>query len=279
MDARRAGLALALIAALAPGACASGGTTPAEGPAPSTTQDYLSGRAADVYLPTGVAAARVVVLVPGGAWLTADRTGLAPLAQHLAAAGMVAVNTTHRAVDAGARFPEPVADVLCAVGFAVQRAGHAGIAPGEVVVVGHSSGGHLAALAALGGDHFRAACLYPPAAIDALVGLAGAYDVRALRDLAEPLFGTGPELDPAAWRDGDPLAWARTGARSTSVRVLLAHGTADADLPVSMTTGFADALTAGGYEATVATVPGADHHSIYSAQVIGPRLVEWLDAG
>jgi len=68
--------------------CGSSGATP-----PSTaggtvvTQDYLPGLAADVHLPTGVRAAPVVVLVPGGAWLTADRRGLTPLARSLAAAG------------------------------------------------------------------------------------------------------------------------------------------------------------------------------------------------
>ena len=136
-----------------------------------------------------------------------------PLARFLAEAGIVAVNTTHRAVQSGARFPEPVADVVCSVDFAVQRATAAGIAAGAVVVVGHSSGAHLAALAALGADHFSASCPYPATSIDAFAGLAGTYDVTMLEELARPLFGTTPAEDPAAWRDGNPVSWVSRGAR------------------------------------------------------------------
>jgi dipeptidyl aminopeptidase/acylaminoacyl peptidase len=58
--------------------------------------------------------------------------------------------------------------------------------------------------------------------------------------------------------------------------VLLAHGTADADLPLSFTTGFAGALLDFGHDVTMSMVEGADHHAIYAAQVVGPRIVAWL---
>jgi alpha-beta hydrolase superfamily lysophospholipase len=60
----------------------------------------------------------------------------------------------------------PVADIVCAVDFATDRAARAGIRVGPVVILGHSSGAHLAALAALATAHFRGACPYAPARID-----------------------------------------------------------------------------------------------------------------
>jgi acetyl esterase/lipase len=276
---RKGAAAASLVSVAIAGACVSGADTPVASRSDQViTQDYLPGLAADVYLPAGVSSAPVVVLVPGGAWLTADRTGLAPLAQALAAAGIVAVNTTHRAVRSGGRFPEPVADVLCSVDFAVQRAAVAGLAASTVVVLGHSSGAHLASLAALGGDHFRASCPYPRVAINALAGLAGTYDVSLLEDLAQPLFGTTPAQSPTTWRDGNPMSWVQNGTRRSTLTVFLAHGTSDNDLPTSFTTGFADALKSGGYDVTIAMIPGATHHTLYSASVIGPRLVDWVRA-
>src|SRR5689334_5359165 len=141
-------------------------TPPAEPAYRVVTQNYLPGVPADVYLPDGVSAAPVVILVPGGAWLRADRTGLPPLARRLAREGIVAVNTTHRAVGTGAHFPQRVADVICSIDFAVHRAEQAGIAATAVVVLGHSSGAHLAALAALGGDALRTSWPYPPVRVN-----------------------------------------------------------------------------------------------------------------
>jgi dipeptidyl aminopeptidase/acylaminoacyl peptidase len=146
------------------------------------------------------------------------------------------------------------------------------------VVLGHSSGAHLAALAALGGDRFRSSCPYPKARIDALVGLAGTYDVRGLEELAQPLFGSTPAQDPDAWRDGNPMSWVERGAERSRLRVLLAHGTSDVDLPTSFTAEFADALRTGGYDTTLAMIPDATHHTLYSATVIGPRLIQWVRA-
>jgi acetyl esterase/lipase len=277
--ARLAAALLSIALAATAGGCARDddgrGTPVAEGPFRVAGEDYLPGLHADLHLPEGVSVAPVVVLVPGGAWRTADPEGFLPLARWLAGSGIVAVTTTHRAAAAGGRFPEPVAQILCSIDFAVRRALEAGITPSAVVVLGHSSGGHLAALAALAGDRFRAPCPYPPARVDGFVGLAGAYDVARLPDVAEPLFGSTPATEPATWRDGNPLTWVRREGQPR-LRVLLAHGTADADLPPSFTTQFAHALRGAGHEVTVSMVEGADHHAIYAAQVVGPPIVAWL---
>ena len=199
------------------------------------------------------------------------------MAKRLATEGIVAVNATHRAVRSGAQFPQPVSDVVCSIDFAVHRAAQAGITATFVVVLGHSSGAHLAALAALGGDAFRApSSPYPPVWVDGLVGLAGPYDVLGLPDVAEPLFGNAPAQDPAAWRLGNPLTWAGHGARRSALHVLLGHGTADTLLSATFTTQFADVLRANGYDVAVDMVDGATHQSIYAAPVIGPRLDGWL---
>ncbi len=92
----------------------------------TTTEEYLPGLAADVYQPPGRTTAPLVVIVPGGDWESADRSGLGPLADTLADAGLT---ITYRTGTDEARFPVPVQDIACAVSFASTLAKEAGINP------------------------------------------------------------------------------------------------------------------------------------------------------
>ncbi len=246
---------------------------------PATTSEYLPGLAADDVLPPVPARAGrapIVVLVPGGGWHTADRTGLLPLARALAEGGAVTVTVTYRGSDQGGRFPGTVEEVTCAAGFAVRQARTAGIEPTHVVLLGHSAGGHLAALAALAPSEFRGSCPYPAARVDGLVGLAGAYEPRAFDDLADPFFGSPRDLALALWRDGDAVV--RAARPEHPLRVLLLHGDADDMVPPAMTSQFALALRAGGSQVTVSTLLGADHAGAYAAGPVAPRVLDWLRA-
>jgi acetyl esterase/lipase len=258
-------------------ACSSAGDSGVHRPDAAftrSTEEYLPGVEADVYVPAAAGPVQVVVMVPGGAWRTADRSGLTPLAERLAGAGMPVVNATHRAAAAGARFPSEVQDVICSVDFAAVRASAGRGQTGPVVLLGHSSGAHLAALAALAGDHFRGSCPYPAAAVDGLVGLAGLYDVSAVPEVAEPLFGVPLSQDPDRWRDGNPTTW--VGA-VPSLPVFLAHGDRDDLVPTRSTTAFAATLAAAGHQVHVEITPGAGHHDIYSPDVTGTSIVEWIN--
>lgn len=239
------------------------------------TADYLPGREADTFLPNGVDQAPVVVLVPGGGWRTPDRSGLSPLADSLADAGIVAVTVEYVTPDQGARFPRPVRDVACAAAFAAEQAREAGIEPGPVLLLGHSAGAHLAALGALATDRFLVGCPYPAVTVDGLVGLAGPYDVTAWAELVQPLFGVPLQGHRDRWAAGDPLAVAATADRS-GFRVLLAHGDIDDLVPPYESRSFAAVLERAGATVSLEIVPGADHDTIYSAATAGPLVARWL---
>ena len=243
-----------------------------------STSTYLPQVAADLYLPGTKARAPVVVLVPGGSWLSADRKGLAPLAENLAAHGVVAVNATYRAVNAGVRFPVPVADIVCAVDFAADRARRAGFVVGPVVVLGHSSGAHLAALAALRAAHFRHDCPYPPARIDGLIGLAGPYDITKLADVVQPLFGSTEAANPALWKEGNPTEWVNERTAPPALSVLLAHGSADHDVSPWFSNTFSEELKDAGHRVQLTIVSGAGHGTIYTPKVIASTVIGWLAA-
>jgi acetyl esterase/lipase len=255
-------------AAALPATTQQGSETP--GP---VTEEYLEGVAADLYPANAIERAPVAVLIPGGGWIESDRSGLGPLAADLATMGIVVVNATYRPAREGGRYPQMVQDVVCAARFAATLSRESGVEPSGVVIVGHSAGAQLAALAALAGDDFESQCPHPRTQIDGLVGLAGPYDISRIAGAAEPLFGATPQENPTAWRDGNPMT--HVGQRR-DLPVLLLHGDADSLVPVSFTDGFAAALEQAGHDVAVHIIPGADHFSIFAPEVVADLIGEWI---
>jgi acetyl esterase/lipase len=272
-----AGLSLLVVATLTAG-CGPPGPMPVVGETPLTLPgepvEVLPDVAVHVVEPSGGATPEVVVvLVPGGGWTSADPTGMVPLAERLAGGGALVVLGTYRTAGDEVYFPGPAQDVGCLVAFGADAAAQRGADGAEVVLLGHSAGGQLAAVVALDPDVGRSPdCPFPPAEADRLVGLAGVYDVTAAPDLAVRLFGPD-HVDPAGWAAGDPVALA--GDRP-DLPVLLVHGDADTLVPVSQTYALMQPLLEAGHPVEVSYLEGVDHHTVYTADVAGPVVEQWL---
>ena len=277
--AARVTLAVLVVAACRSGV--SGGSSPA--PTVRTaagavvSEEYLPGLKMGLYRPAPGSSRSptvpLVVMIPGGGWVTADPTGLIPLAEDLSAHGIAVVTTTIRGASSAFRFPGPVQDVLCALDGAVALWRSQGLAPGPVILMGHSSGAHLAALAGLGAVGERGDCPRPPAQADALALLSGIYDPAAFADVAEPLLGTTPTEDPARWRSASAYTWI---TQRPALPVFLAHGDQDQLVPAIFTKRFATALEQAGHPVRLDIVAGADHFEIYSPAAVGAALREWI---
>ena len=278
---RAAAHLLAIACGLLVAACGAD-QSPTPGALPSTAlpdgKQIRPGVVAAVTEPIGEPAGDIVVLVPGGGWVSADPSGLAPLAEDLAARGATVVTLTYRTARDGVYFPEPVDDVECGIAFAAATAEGA-VAAQEpqsdpmITVVGHSAGAQLSAVAALNpttsGDPD---CPYPPARADALIGLAGPYDVVAAERQAVNLFGPQyPRLDQ--WDAGNPIVLA---PERPELPVLLVHGQDDPLVPASVSVAFSQALVEGGHPVDLQVLDGVDHDSVYGADVAGPVIVSWL---
>jgi acetyl esterase/lipase len=275
IGATAAALALALIALIPVPVNAQTMTRPA---APFTTWEYLPGVEADLYLPARARHRTVplVVLVPGGAWQTADRTGLGQLAEALVADGVAVTNTTYGIGSESTRFPVPVQDIACAVDASVAVVRRAGFRPGPVVLVGHSAGAHLSSLAAFGASEFRTPrCRYPRARVDGWVGLSGIYDLRLVGEYAWTMMGATADEAPELYARAATEAYLGDGGR-THIDALVAHGDADELIPTFVATDFAALLTDRGYETQLTIVPGADHLGTFQAPAIADTLVAWL---
>jgi acetyl esterase/lipase len=273
-----AAFALALVA-LVPGPVNAQTMTPTMSqPAVGfTTWEYLPDVEADLYLPRGRhRPVPLVVMVPGGGWQTADRTGLGQLAEALVADGIAVANTTYRIGTEAARFPVPVQDVACAVDASVAKVRRAGFRPGPVVLLGHSAGAHLSSLAAFGGSEFRTRqCRHQHVRVDGWVGLSGIYDLRLVGEYAWTMMGATAEEAPELYARAATETYLADGGR-THIDALVAHGDADDLIPPFVSSDFAALLTARGYETQLTIVPGADHLGTFQAPAIADTIVAWL---
>jgi acetyl esterase/lipase len=249
-------------------ACSGDAPTPSPASSSPTAGEYLPGLAVTVDRPRGEPPA-VFLLVPGGAFRTADPTGMRALGDALAAEGFAAVTITYDTSATGTYYPRPVEEVACGLAYAASQ-----VPDVPVVVVGHSAGANLAMLVALQPTRTDVTCPYEPTAADGVVGLAGVYDVHRSY-IGELLFGVPQEEDPELWRDGNPLTWS---AERPEVPALLVHGLDDELAPVWFSQDMAAALEEGGHQVTAVYPDGARHSDVIAAEWVLDDLVDWVNA-
>ncbi len=258
-------------------ACGAEPTGPVPDPpdalAPPLSHEYLPGLEAYPHVPEGVTTAPVVVIVPGGSWRSSGTVGYQPLAAALADEGVFAMPVRVRVADDGATWPVPVEDVLCALADGVATARERGIEPGPVVLLGHSAGAHLASVAALSPEAFDPGCRDERVDPDAVVGLAGPYDIRRFAEPAEALLGSTWRDGDARWEAANPVLLA---ARHPDVSFLLLTGSDDDVVDRRFTTDFGVALDEAGHPTTVAVLEDVDHQEIYWPSVAAEPVLRWL---
>jgi len=110
--------------------------------------EYRPGLLARLYRPAGEGPFPAIVEVHGGAWVNSDRFNNAPLAETLAADGIMTLSLDFR-MPPEAGYPASLQDINYAVRWFKSRAGEFGARPERVGLFGTSSGGHQVLLAAM----------------------------------------------------------------------------------------------------------------------------------
>ncbi|HEY5428562.1 MAG TPA: alpha/beta fold hydrolase, partial [Solirubrobacteraceae bacterium] len=213
---------------------------------------------ADLLLPAGAGPHRVAVLLHGGFWRTRFTQALmAALGADLAARGWATWNVEYRRAGSDGGVPETIDDVRAAI-RAVPQLG-APLDTSAVVIVGHSAGGQLGL------------CVADEPLVGAVVSLAGVCDLRAAarerigEDAARQFVGATPAQRPDAYALADPLSRLPAG-----IPLLLAHGDADARVPVAHSRRYARAACRAGDRCELVELRGVDHF-----ELIDPRTSAW----
>ena len=144
--------------------------------------------AGDLYLPKGAGPFPALVGVHGGGWVQGARGQFQHWGRYLAARGIALFAISYRFAKTGQKtFPHAVQDVLAAIQFVRGNAKQFNLAADRIGVFGHSAGGNLGALAALGGRGPIFAGGYPqdPHAkesteVKVFAGVYGVYDVAEM---------------------------------------------------------------------------------------------------
>lgn len=184
--------------------------------------DPTEGLALDVYGPVQAKNAPVVVFFYGGSWKSGKRQWYRWVGEALAARGIVTVVPDYR-LWPKVRLDGFVGDAARSVRWAHDRVGEYGGDPSRIVVMGHSAGGHIAAMLATD-EHRLAMVGMRPRDLAGFIGLAGPYDFLPLKqdDFIDMFGNTAAEQahsQPVNFVDGDePPALLLQGQDDSTVR-------------------------------------------------------------
>jgi acetyl esterase/lipase len=242
---------------------------------------------ARVYRPSGAGRdLPALVDVHGGAWHFFDRTADAVFDQALAAGGMIVVALDFRQAPAH-RYPASVADVIAGIRYVKAHAAALGARPDDVGLIGGSSGGHLALVAALR-PHAAEFGLTPVCGADARSIDASVAYALPLWPIADPLARYRYLLDRRAHpeipsRDrffqcerliaahdayfGDQVTMARAsvprmlagGEAERLPPIWIAHPELDENVTLPMSQHLAEAYRGAGGRAELELFPGVGH--------------------
>lgn len=175
----------------------------------------------DLYLPRDAVDVPVVMFIHGGGWTAGGRSEHAFVGWALADEGIATAVIGYR-LSPGVRHPVHVQDAARAFAWLHQNMAAYGGRNDRIFVMGHSAGGHLAALLALDGRYLAAHGLSTDA-IRGVLGLSGIYRIPAMKGLMplSHIFGE----DQAAQADASPLNHVHAG--TPPFRLFCANG----DLP------------------------------------------------
>ncbi len=236
-------------------------------------------RIGELRLPDGPGPHRVAVVIHGGFWRdpwTRDTMDAAALA--LTGAGWATWNIEYHRIGEGGGWPVTFLDVAAAVDRLATL--DAPIDPTQVVVVGHSAGGHLALWAAArhrlpAGVPGADPAVRPVAA----VGLAPVADLTMAHRLGlgdgavEDLLRRTPETGRDRYDVADPARLLPLG-----VPVGIVHGADDDVVPVSVSAAFAEAATAAGDAVDLIVVDAVGHMDLIEpSSGAWPSVVRSLD--
>ena len=210
----------------------------------------------DVRRPSGRALG-TVALIHGGYWQAGYGLDLMnALANRFTALGHVTWNIEYRSVGAGGGWPTTFTDVAAAL----DRIPRETDVPGEVVLLGHSAGGHLAGWAASRSARTPggAPALTPRSAISlsGLLDLSAAAEAPQSAGPTRSLMGGTPAQQPDRYALGDP-----TLLVPAACPVVAVQATQETVIPTDQSASYAAKAEAAGGRVTQVALEG-DHFTL-----------------
>lgn len=207
--------------------------------------------------------APTILFLYGGTWKRGSRQVYRPLGLALSQAGFAVAIADYRLFPE-VRFPAFMEDVAAALSWVHAFAADFGGDAGDIRLMGHSAGAHMAALLCLDPAWLQAENLNP-SIIQSFVGLAGPYTANMMRaGSVAPIFDAAE--DKTRTRPIKMLAPERVMPRS-----LLLHGSADRTVAWQNSGTFARAVSELGGDIQTEFYPRVGHIGLLTALAPGLR--------
>ncbi|MDM7860765.1 alpha/beta hydrolase [Alteromonas sp. ASW11-36] len=145
----------------------------------------------NLLIPKGVENPPVLIWIGGGAWAYVNRHNEMDLSRQIAKRGILVVSAGHRLSPAllgeekhheGIQHPEHIKDIARAFKWVYDQAEVYGYSTDNIFVGGFSSGAHLSTLL-VADKRYLAEYGLTPANVNAIIPVAGGYDIPEYRDL------------------------------------------------------------------------------------------------
>lgn len=171
--------------------------------------EYVDGPEADVrhkldlYIPTGAKNYPVMIYIHGGAWKSGSKLLYIGLGRTFARHGIGVAVINYR-LSPRVKHPTHMEDIAKAFAWVRANIAKHGGDPDSITLMGHSAGGHLAALLALDPSYLKAEKL-DPGHIRGVISVSGVYQIEPGGELFLPAFGS----DPDECRKASPLTYVK----------------------------------------------------------------------
>lgn len=215
----------------------------------------------DIYQPKDCQTCPVIIYIHGGTWVLGDKGGLSYKAKAFTSQDYVYVSINYR-LSPDYQFPTHAYDVARAFFWIKNNIQHYGGHPDKIYLLGHSAGGHLAALIALD-KRYLAAFGLASSDISGIIGLdSAAYHLPSLF-AAEPenqyLFSWAFGDNPEDWEKASPINYVREGLNIPPFLLLVAGGR---EVSKTVNQIFDQKLDQYGYDVSISYFEEKNHVSI-----------------
>lgn len=226
-----------------------------------------------------------VIVIHGGSWSGGTKSDFEVYDRWLAAGGRVVFDVEHRLANSAQRFPAQVMDIKCAIAWVKNNAAQYHVDPERLALLGRSSGGQLALLAAYSANDPTlrpGSCDAQETGVRAVVSfygptdLAWAYahpgrpDVIDTRRVLENYLGGSPASAPQAYAAASPIE--HVGAQSPPT--LFLHGGHDQVVLSENVQRIIPKLAAAGVPFTYVYLPWANHGFDYNFDGWGSQIAQ-----
>lgn len=216
-------------------------------------------RSLDLYAPADADGAPVMVYIHGGGWSRGDKSAVALKPRWFVGRGWILASINYRLVSE-VSILEQLQDSAEAIAWLHDRVAEYGGDPEQIHLMGHSAGGHHAALLTTNPEFLEAAgkglgILRSATAID-----TAAFDLPgAMASSPSPIYRDAFGDDPAVWERISPLHHVASDRGIPPFMLLVAKGTPRRDARIEA---FREALLAAGVRCELHRAPEHDHGSV-----------------